>query len=162
MNYYKIEVPQFPSHVISQYRKTKPNIYEKINYNKIFSGNLFHIKRNIMITEMHKFIDPFIPYNLTIKLPIIVNVHMIAPLNWGSVQRRNGNIVWHPAKPNYNPNWDCFNAVDVWRKVIEDVLTAHNIYPDDNVRYLRGGGGYTPEFCDHIDDRKLVIELISI
>jgi hypothetical protein len=161
VEYYKIEIPEFPSHVISRKRKTKPDKYEKINYNKIYSGNLHHFDRGNMIIEMHKFLDDYIPYQLDIKLPIVVDVTMVVPLNWGEIQRRNSKIIWKTPKADYNPDWDVFNAVDVWRKVIEDVLTAHNIYPDDNCMWLRGGSGKV-EFCETYDERKMIIELKSI
>lgn len=86
---------------------------------------------------------------------------MKCPINWGAVQRRNGIIIWKKPDSKYIPNWDVFNAVDIWRKVIEDVLTNHNIYPEDTVRYLRGGGGYV-EFVDTFDERELIINIKSV
>jgi hypothetical protein len=160
---HKIVIPKFPSHVIKRHRKTMPPLYEKINYNKLYSGNLFHMDRNTMVSEMHKFLDQYIPYNLKMKLPVKVDVTLVCPINWGKVQmhKTSNTVSWKPPAANYNPDWDAFNAVDVWRKVIEDTLTAHNIYPDDNVRYLRGGGGYV-EFCNTFDEREMIIEIKSI
>jgi hypothetical protein len=161
----KIEFLKFPTHiqVNNPKRLTTKVKYEKIGYNKIYSGNLHFVLRSIMIKGMHKYLLKNIPKDIgMLKTPVETILEVHAPINYGNVKLLfdknidKHKISWKKPPDDFEPSWDLDNLVAAWIKTINDCIQKRGIVPNDNVRYITKK---TEEFvpCEELDDRKLVL-----
>lgn len=151
-----IEIPQFITHI----QKTK-NTYIKINGQKIFVGMNHHL-RSLIVRKLHDYIKTYIPKDLVLpKTPLKISLDFYAPINYGSVQRRNNILTWKPASKNYVPSWDADNQW-IWGKCFNDTLTELGLLKDDNVGIIKSSGEVNFIEVATLDERKLVFKIKSV
>lgn len=163
-----IEYLQFPTHVPVTHNKKAPDKYQKINGQNLYSGAMNHYQRDTAVNWLHNYLSTAIPedkWNCVIialenvNYPIQSHLFFYAPLNYGTVKRIKGNIVWHPAEPDYIPNWDIDNQW-IWNKLFCDVLQLKHVIPNDNVKYINSFGITFVQTSD-LNDRKLMFKLYT-
>lgn len=161
----KIIVEEFPTHIAKTNNKVAPNKMIKLNNQAIYNSNLNRFARNIVMTNMHEYLrGVFKPYRSDFKksdtqYPIKIKLTVYTVINHGSISMRKGKICWRYPKSGYIPNWDIENLATMWLKAICDVLVGMKFIPDDNIKYV-SGIEYEYKEVEHLDDRKLIIEII--
>lgn len=159
---------KFPTHVPVTRNKKAPNKYQKISGQSLYSGSMNHYQREIAVEWLHNYLlieksqtywDGLKHVLSTTEYPLKIHLYFHAPLNYGTVRRLKGNVVWHPAEPDYIPNWDIDNQW-IWGKLFCDVLQIAGAIPNDNVKFINRS---TIEFVDTLDleDRKLVFKIYT-
>lgn len=163
-----IEYLQFPTHVPVTRNKKAPNKYQKISGQSLYSGSMSRFQRDIAVNWLHNYLSTAISEDVwnrvsialeSANYPIQSHLYFCAPLNYGTVKRIKGNIVWHPAEPDYIPNWDIDNQW-IWNKLFCDVLQLQGVIPNDNVKYIKSFGITFVQTSD-LNDRKLVFKLYT-
>ena len=157
----KFILKEFPTHVAKTANKVAANKMLKINNQAIYNGYINRFTRNIVIGNMHTWLQTefkrYIPYkHSTLAFPVNVTVNIYTVKNHGSISMRSGTVRWKPAKASYKPSWDIDNLATIWIKAICDVLTKEGIIPDDNVAFIKGIR-YNYKEVSHIDKRKIEI-----
>lgn len=152
---------EFPTHVAKTNNKVAPNKMLKINNQAIYNGYINRFTRNIVIGNMHRWLEKALGKSSSHKLdtslfPVTVTVNIYTVKNHGSISMRSGTVRWKPAKASYKPNWDIDNLATIWIKAICDVLTKEGIIPDDNISYIKGIR-YNYFEVEDIKDRKIEI-----
>lgn len=164
----EITLPKFPTHLPKTNNKIKANKLIKLNGQSIYNGALSRFGRAIVMNNFHDYLVPeFKKFKDAIhaqmdlgelKYPLVVVLNFYTPINHGNIQVRKGKLVWKPAEPDFEPSWDIDNLASIWMKPVKDSLAMAGIIPNDNVKFIRGGGYLFNEVSD-IEDRKLVIKL---
>jgi len=155
---------QFPTHVPITKNKRAENTYQKINGQNIYSGVMNRFQRDIAVSWLHSYLlengDPDLrKISQFISFPINLELEFHAPLNYSSIRRIKGNIVWYPADNDYQPNWDIDNQW-IWNKLFCDTLQYAQIIPNDNISFIRSFKiGFFPVV--EMNDRKLIFKLIN-
>lgn len=151
-----------PTHVAKTNNKKAPNKYWKVNYQDIYSGNLHHFSRVVVVENMHHFIINSLKSDvLDLKIHKTIRIEYIfhTVINHGDIRRRLGKTLWKPAPIDYQVTWDLNNLSDIWVKTGNDALTLAGVLVDDNAGVIRKSSS---EFIivDHIDDLELEINII--
>lgn len=156
----RITIRQFPTHIAKTKNKVAPDKYIKINNQSIYNSNLNRFARNIVMSNLHAYLEPiFKPFaGLITDFPVKVTIHIYTVENHGSISRRKGKTIWKPVKVGYIPNWDIENLASIWIKAINDTLTKCEVIPDDNIAYINNIN-YKYHKVNDIKDRKLIIEI---
>ena len=157
----ELDFPDFITHV-----PQSKNKWLKIGYNKIYASAHYTV-RHSFVAAMHKYLEKHIPDNLSIDGPVTTELTVYVPINYGNVKRlkdkKTGKyyINWKPARDDYEPTWDIGNLAMVWLKCIDDMLVKKGLFPDDNVKYLRGSSYEFREVAT-LRERKLVYKVKTI
>lgn len=160
----KIVIEKFPTHIAKTDNKVAANKMIKINNQAIYNSNLNRFARNIVMDNLHKYLEAQIsPYKnrfikSNIDYPISINIQIHTVINHGSISMRSGKLCWKPAKSDYVPNWDIENLASMWIKAINDVLQHLKMIPDDNIKYVNKISYEFVEVKD-LEDRKIIIEI---
>lgn len=157
----EIRLKQFPTHIEKTDNKKAPNKFWKINNQSIYNGSVNTFARAIVIKNMHKYIISKINVFPKFTGPVTVDIIIKTVKNHGSIQRRNGKIIWKQPKNDYKPTWDEDNLSAIWTKTIRDSLTKLDIIPDDNVEFIKGGYRGV-EFVKDINDREIIIKIKNV
>jgi hypothetical protein len=132
-----IELPNFPTHV--PISKTK---WQKIGYNSLHSSPHFTLRAKY-VSVMHTFCEKHVPTDITLEGPIVTELIMYVPYNFGNVKSRMNKelckreISWKKPANDYEPNWDLFNLGALWLKILDDCIVRSGILPDDNIKYYQ-------------------------
>ncbi len=155
----KFEFKQFPTHV-----KLSSKKHIKINSQAIYNGKLHPFSRAKAVQEMKFQFTKQIPKNLKMEeLPMGMFLELHLPYNYGNVRMSKGVVKWLPMvdEENYEPRNDLDNMIGIWSKTIQDCLITQGMCQDDTIQFIRMiGYKYIP--CETLDDRKIVVSLISI
>ena len=157
-----IIIPEFPTHIARTDNKVAVNKMIKINNQSIYNGGLNRFARNIVMTNMHKYLRKQLkPYVKTWKrekvvFPISIDLTICTVVNHGSISMRSGKICWKYPKEGYEPNWDIENLATIWIKALNDTLTELGFIPDDNIVYIHKIS-YNFKDVEDLKDRALII-----
>lgn len=156
----RIIIKKFPTHIAKTRNKVAPDKFIKVNNQSIYNSNLNRFARNIVMSNLHSYLEPILkPFKGCFRdFPVKVTVSIYTVKNHGSISRRGGKICWKPATKTYKPNWDIENLATIWIKAINDSLTKEGIIPDDNIMFI-DEIRYKYHEVSHIDKRKLIIEI---
>jgi len=160
---YYVVYPKFPTHTPITDNKKAPDKYRKINGQSIYNGGLQHYQRAIAVNWLHQYLidnqKEYFKYlrRVLTEYPVKIELFFHAPLNYGTIRRLKGNIIWYPAKEDYEPNWDIDNQW-IWLKLFSDVLQIAEILPKDTVKYIVSQQTTFVETSD-LEDRKLVFKI---
>ena len=167
--YFSLIYYSFPTHVPVTANKKAPDKYQKITGQNLYSGAMNRFQRGNAVEWLHNYLLKEIPQThwdwlksefVNVVYPIQLQLIFYAPLNYGTVKRIKGNIVWHPAQPDYIPNWDIDNQW-IWNKLFCDVLQMVGLIPNDTVNYISSFQITFVETPDLIN-RKLVFKLYTL
>ncbi len=173
-----IEVPEFITHIkVSERRRAKykpsgeianPRAvgtprYEKINSQKIYSGNMTPMLRQKVVKSMKLFLaDHVMKETPLTNFPVVIRGEAHVPENYGDVRASKGEIHFPLLLDTYIANWDIDNLGYLWCKCFNDCLVEYSILPDDNIRYVKGSGEMMYMGVDDFDKRKLVFNIFEL
>jgi Holliday junction resolvase RusA-like endonuclease len=167
----EITLEKFPTHLPKTRNKHAPNKMQKLNGQAIYNDTVSRFTRAILMDNIHNYLIPRLRAykqevqrefdNGTLEFPIVVVLNIYTPINHGNIQLRKGKLTWKPAAPDFEPTWDIDNLSSIWMKGVKDSIVKSGLIPDDNVKYVRGGGYLFYEVED-IEDRRLVIKLKTL
>jgi len=153
----KLVLDKFPTHVAYTENKKAPDKYTKVNNQSIYNGKINRFSRNTAVRNLHSYVEGKIPSSTKlVNYPLKIKYLIRTVKNHGSISRRNGKIIWKPAKKDYVPTWDIDNLAFLWIKTINDTLTKKGVIIDDNVNYVISGC-YEVEFVDDLEDREIIV-----
>ena len=158
MNMTELVLTKFPTHIAKTNNIKAPNKYWKINSQGIYNGTIQRFTRAIIIENIHKYIlNEFSKQTLPkLTKPIQLQLSIYIPINYASISRRKGNIIWYPPEDNYEPTNDEDNISWIWIKCIKDCITKSKMWEDDTMYWCRGTNSMI-YFVDDLEDRKIVI-----
>lgn len=175
-----IIIPQFITHCLKRPLAKSPKAgskspYFKISGNALYSQNLQYFSRAFVIKELHKFVNPYIPKDFKIDVPVAIEILYCCPRNMGDVaigkdkQTGEYKIRWKAYQQAYKADWDIQNLDSVWAKVIADELRGRidngikvgdGILEDDSVDFVQRGEYEFIETPD-INERKIIINIYA-
>lgn len=159
-------------YTVTNSKKVGKPKYEKINFQKLYSGTWNYHTRAKIIEDLSKIFSyklkeafkDYPKYKFQVKDGEKVNLHIEYH---NIINQANVRLVGDTYKYNiYDGNdvkstrWDLTNATVLWLKIIEDCLVKEGILSDDNVNIITSHT-ITYVQVDRLDERKMVITLIK-
>lgn len=169
-NIYTVEIHNFITHIAKTNNKKSPNKFIKINNQLIYNSNLNRFARNIVVTNLHNYLIPYIKEQIPLTFtdyPYQISLEIHVPINYGDVSRRIDSlgipyICWKEPKEDYVPKWDIGNLGELWLKVFEDSLQLAEVIENDSVGFINIHGPIIFKRVDTIEDRKLLFNIIKL
>lgn len=163
MEYTKLILSEFPTHIAKTDNTTKVNKFWKINSQGIYNGAIHRFTRAIVIKNMHTYIfDQLSKQDLQrITDPVILKLDIYIPINYATVRLTKKGISWKPPAEDYQATNDEDNVSWIWNKCIKDCLTLLDVWPDDNLMHCRGTSSQV-HFIDDLNNRKIEISFIKV
>lgn len=145
------------THVAKTNNKKAPNKYFKINFNELYSGNLHHHSRSIVMENLHNYIINYLPNTNLVNIKHLVLRFRVVK-NIGDIRLIKGRYSWKKPKEDYEPSWDTDNYSFIWIKAIKDSLVLNGNLPDDTFSFINKTS-FVFEIVDDIADMHISIEI---